>query len=94
MTTQPTPHGTYRPILVRGGSLYGDETCDLLIDDGVISAIGTDIWTSIRAMCRAHHVPVVVSNSTQPRCRAGSPPPRAYQIHRRGPGRALLTLRR
>lgn len=43
MTTQPTPHGTYRPILVRGGSLYGDETCDLLIDGGVISAIGTDL---------------------------------------------------
>ena len=30
MTTQPTPHGTDRPILVRGGSLYGDETCDLV----------------------------------------------------------------
>src|SRR3712207_121030 len=52
-----------------------------------ISAIGIDIWTSMRAMCRAHHVPVVVSNSTQPRCRSGSRPPIAYHSQRWGAGR-------
>src|ERR687893_1827271 len=54
-----------------------------------ISAIGTDIWTSIRAMCRAHHVLVVVSNSTQPRWRSGSRPPIAYQSQRWGAGRTI-----
>src|SRR4051794_21603118 len=53
----------------------------------MIRMIGTDIWTRLRATCRSPQVRVVVSYSTQPRCRAGSRPPKAYQSHRCGAGR-------
>jgi hypothetical protein len=53
----------------------------------MITAIGIDICTSVRATCRNHHVSVVVSCSTHVRCRRGSAPPKAYHSQRCAAGR-------